>query len=143
MSKEFELKLSPKSQKYLNKMPELAREGAYKGLKRAMLDVESHSVAHFTDKGLHVRSGLLRNSINSKVLKKDKDTLLGVLGANTPYAAIHELGGTISHSNLFGRGISAQINMPRREYLEPAIINNLRNIIDAVSDSIVKEVEMR
>ena len=141
MPKDFELKITPKSEKYLTKMPELAREGAYKGLKRAMLDIEAYSVSHFTDNGLHVRSGMLRNSINSKVLKKDKDTLIGVLGANTPYATIHELGGTISHSNLFGKGISAQIQIPQREYLSPAIDKNLKSASQAVSSAIIKEVE--
>ena len=137
----FKVKLSPKSRKYLSKMPDLAREGAFEGLKRAMYDVEAYSVAHFTDRGLHVRSGNLRNSINQKVLKKDKDTLIGILGANTPYATIHELGGTIQHTNLFGRGIGAMIYIPDRPYLMPALEAKLKSISSAVSKSIVKKVE--
>ena len=55
------------------------------------------------------------------------------------YARIHEKGGTINHSNLFGRGIKATINMPARPYLEPAaedskdwIINHLKMQMEKV-----------
>ena len=46
--------------------------------------------------------------------------VVGTIGSKTPYARIHEKGGTIHHTNLFGRGIKANITMPARPYLEPA-----------------------
>lgn len=43
-----------------------------------------------------------------------------LIGSQVPYALIHEKGGTINHNNLFGRGISASIKIPKRPYMEPA-----------------------
>jgi len=44
----------------------------------------------------------------------------GVLENDVPYAAIHEYGGTINHTNLFGRGIAADIVIPKRPSVTPA-----------------------
>jgi len=73
-------------------------------LMRSILDQESE----------FGREGIRRVSIRSNVV-------VGEIGSKVPYARIHEKGGTINHNNLFGRGISATINIPARPYLQPAV----------------------
>lgn len=136
------VRLKPKSRKYLRELPELARKGAYEGVKKAMYNVERYSAKHFTDHGLHVRSGMLRNSIFGKALKPvSKDMIMGLLGANTSYAAIHELGGTINHTNLFGKGIKKTITMPKRPYLFPALKARVGKMSSIVSSHIAKRIK--
>lgn len=64
------------------------------------------------------------------------------IGSEVPYAAIHEHGGTINHNNLFGRGISATINIPPRPYLNPAL-DASRALIHAEFQKVIKLLETK
>ena len=52
----------------------------------------------------------------------------GKIGSSVPYAAIHEYGGIIHHTDLYGKGIHAMIVMPQRPYLRPALSKEEANI---------------
>jgi len=87
---------------------------------------------------LKVRSGLLRSSITHEV-KQEGNDLVGRLGSDRVYAAIHELGGTISprlvvprrrralRFMIGGRVVFAQfanipaVTIPPRPYLDPSL----------------------
>jgi len=71
-------------------------------------------------------SGRLFASFNPKTDKNDETgthlavvgySVVGEIGSETPYARIHDKGGTIE--NGWGRGIT--INMPKRPYFTPAV----------------------
>ena len=66
--------------------------------------------------------------------------IVGFFGSSVPYAAIHEFGGTIHHTNLFGRGIEATIHMPERPYLHPAFENAKPKIVKIMHDKIEEAI---
>jgi len=54
-------------------------------------------------------------------VKFEGENVIGIFGSKLPYARIHEFGGEYTHTNLWGRGITAKIHMPARPYLRPAL----------------------
>lgn len=64
-------------------------------------------------------------------IKVSGTNIFGEIGSRVPYALIHEKGGIIQHNNLWGRGISANIEIPARPYLLPAI-NQSQNQIQTI-----------
>jgi len=102
----IEIKISPEDiQKLLNKIeglnPKDAGRAIYKGFQTATLETENRLKQNISGIFLKVRSGRLRSSIGSMVSIKE-DGLLGEVGSGirtgekTPYASIHETGGTIT-----------------------------------------------
>lgn len=69
---------------------------------------------------LHKRSGRLFDSIHPDVRTVGPGLVEGVVGTSLIYSRIHELGGVIHHTNLFGRGIVADITIPQRPYMAPS-----------------------
>lgn len=152
--------LDAKSKAYLESMPKRALEGAYKGLKRAMYDLEADAVQGFEKSGLHSKTGNLKNSIWTKPPKSAQD-LVGLLGANKVYAAIHELGGTTKPHVIKGKNTKTgrlkfevggkyvypkQVNhpgatMPKRSFLWSAITRSMPSMYNALSKAINKEFE--
>ena len=65
--------------------------------------------------------------------------IMGFFGSSVPYAAIHEFGGVIHHTNLFGRGINATIHMPARPYLHPAF-EKVKPKIEKIMETKIEEV---
>ena len=55
-----------------------------------------------------------------KFRAKEGVGFIAKISSKVPYALIHEKGGTINHTNLFGRGIAASIRIPARPYMAPA-----------------------
>ena len=107
-------------------------------------------------KKLNIRSSRLSRSIlnlpffgagegrkeSIRKVKKKGGKFIAILGSEVPYAAIHEYGGTIHHTNLFGRGIEATIVIPPRPYLRPALKdskNKIAEIIDKRIDEGIKK----
>lgn len=117
MSFTFKLKL-PRSelQKISNKSLEL-RLGTIKGVKQAMYFVEGEAKKNFNGTNqLHVRSGHLRRSIKTGGVEDHKDYVVGSVGSNVIYAAIHEFGGNA------GRG--GRTHIRPRPYIKPAFEDN-------------------
>ena len=69
---------------------------------------------------LQKRSGRLFDSILPDVRTVAPGIVEGVVGTSLIYSRIHELGGVIHHTNLFGRGIVADITIPERPYMAPS-----------------------
>lgn len=65
----------------------------------------------------------------------------GVIGSRVEYASIHEEGGVINHTNLFGKGIQATINIPKRPYLKPAVEASKHSIFEIFRTSIESTFE--
>ena len=55
-----------------------------------------------------------------KLRKQEGLGFIAQISSLVPYAFIQEKGGTINHTNLFGRGIAASIRIPARPYMAPA-----------------------
>lgn len=143
MSLSFELKLSDVSKKYLKSLPKNFVEGLREGFRKAMFFVE-----HEAKKKAPVRTGHLRRSITSNVRSTGKD-VYGILSANTVYAALRELGGTVVPKT--SEFLSFQVNgqwirtkqsiHPPRPYLEPSISTNLKRIEDIITKSIINKTK--
>ena len=65
-----------------------------------------------------------------KRVKVESGKIVAQLISNMKYSRIHELGGTIHHTNLFGKGIKATIKMPARPFLSSALQAKKRIVID-------------
>jgi phage gpG-like protein len=97
---------------------------------------------------LHRRTGQLSNSVTNKVVE-GPETVSAVVGANTPYAGIHEYGfsGTVmvsAHSRMvtmvfgkrvspreiFVRAHSARMNLPERSYMRTGLRDRAPDAIE-------------
>ena len=66
------------------------------------------------------QDGAGKNESFFKLIKKEGIAFIAQISSLVPYAFIQEKGGTINHTNLFGRGIAANIRIPARPYMAPA-----------------------
>ncbi len=92
---------------------------------------------------LNQRSGLLVSSIFSQVVE-DGSSVMGIVGANTPYARIHEYGGVIEPKNALA--LRFQINgqwvtvkrvvMPERSYLRSTLAERADGIRAALTQAV-------
>lgn len=88
---------------------------------------------------LGTRSNVLRSSINSKV-QQYKNSVVGTVGTNVKYAAIHEYGGVINAKNapylkfkIGNKWISKKsITMPERSFLRSALKDMTPEIQEAI-----------
>jgi phage gpG-like protein len=62
-------------------------------IQASVIDMEAQVKEKLSGPVLKVRTGRLRNSVTSTATE-DGDTITGTVGANTPYAAVHEYGDT-------------------------------------------------
>lgn len=144
---EIELDMSDESKALLKKMPELTVPALFKGMKRAMLLVESTAkTPYLTGKALNVQTGHLRRSVATKVeIRGNKVT--GRIGTNLSYGRFWELGydGPMkvkAHARTirqaFGRPIAPkkvhvkahtrQVSVSPRPFLRPAVEDNVDKI---------------
>jgi len=119
------------------------------GLRQAMFYAEAKSKGRFNTPGnLHVRSGTLRRSINSKV-EDYGDTLIGKLGSNVIYARVHELGAVIRPRaskylkfQVNGKWVSVkQAVIPARPFLRPAIEENIDRMANIIKDEVMRKLQ--
>lgn len=78
---------------------------------------------------LNRKTGTLQGSLSTLTVQTD-DTVISSVGTSVPYAAVHELGGTVVHCN----GTISVI--PSRPYLVPAA----RTMKDSVLSQIVSDL---
>ena len=99
--------------------------------------------------GLQVDTGNLVNSINTKLVSNNGDRVIVEVGTGVEYAAIHEFGGVINalrspylHFEIDGKHIATKsVTIPPRPYLRPAVDENEKDIIKAISASLEKSIE--
>jgi phage gpG-like protein len=130
-----------------------AKKGIYDGVRRAMIFAEGKAKRDFTKSrtsagGLHVRTGAYRRGIKGSV-RRVGDTIVGSISADVIYAGTHEFGPTIIRPKK-GKWLRfpidgqwktvAQVIIPHRPVLKPAITENEREIAEIIVESTVREV---
>jgi hypothetical protein len=96
------------------------------------------SVKSLLDKGITSSSKDFGEGKTESIreIKISGSKIQGIIGSKTPYARIQELGGTVNHSNLFGRGIKASIKIPKRPFLNPAVKSSKKVVIAMFRESV-------
>lgn len=126
-----DLKLDPKSEKYLNDLSKRFDKGLSKGLIKGMLFAEGEAKSIFKESGpvlpppgpLVARTGHLRRSIRAGV-----NGSVGWIGTEVKYGVYHELG--------LGR-------MPKRPFLAPSFQGkNLERVKEIIINGIFKEIKI-
>ena len=130
----------------IKNLPRDMRDGLIKGMKLSVIFAEGEAKKNFGGVNqLKVRSGLLRNSIKSNVLAMT-NSIVGTIGTNVIYAALHEYGGTIRpragnalRFQISGNWITTKsVTIPDRPFLTPAVEDNLGRISQILHDNIVE-----
>ncbi len=110
----IDLEIPESELKKVEKIGSVMRLGLLKGIKRSMIYAEGRAKQNFGGPGqLRIRSGHLRRSIKATVVELGK-TIVGVVGSNVVYAAIHEHGGPHPRSK------DGSKRMPARPFISPA-----------------------
>jgi HK97 gp10 family phage protein len=116
----------------LNEIGERARPAMVRAMTRATILLQNHVKSDkLSGQVLKNRTGTLRRSINQEVEDRG-DEIVGIVGTNVEYAAIHEFGFTGQESvrehlrrTLRGettvRSYLRQMNMPERSFLRSAL----------------------
>ncbi len=125
-------------------------------VERETIALQAHVVEHkLSGQVLHVRSGTLRRSI-TYTLHETEDAIVGRVGTNLEYAAIHEYGGTIHvpeirprrakalHFYVGGASVFAMrarahdIRMPQRSFLRSALADRREAFVAAVREALLR-----
>ena len=146
---EFEIRTTKKTEKFLKEFPKIVRRALIAGTKNAMLFAESKAKKSFGRSDTPgVKTGRLRRSIRNQV--RDRGNLIvGSIGSDLIYARVQERGATIRARNapylkfqIGSRWVTvASVTIPKREYLRPAIEDNLRRLGDIIQETVEKAVE--
>jgi len=125
-------------------------------VERETIALQAHVVEQkLSGQVLHVRTGTLRRSI-TYTMHEDEDGIVGTVGTNLEYAAIHEYGGAIHvpeirprrakalHFYVGGKEIFAMrtrahtVQMPERSFLRSALRERREAFIAAVRATLAK-----
>lgn len=145
---EIKVRVNKRDLRRLLKLDDEFKEGFYKGMRKAMRYVEGKSKKQFGKAGeLQVGTGYLRRSIQSGVDRRGNN-IIGWLGSNVRYAAIHEFGGIIKprteeylRFQIGGKWKTVkEVVIPERSFLRKPIQDNMRNILTIVERDILKEM---
>ena len=132
----------------IGKMPKQFHDGMVRGVRRAMIFAEGKAKARFDTPGnLHARTGHYRRSIQGRV-RTFGERIIGSLGANVVYAAIHETGGIINPKKgkylkfvINGHWVSVKkVVIPARPLITPSITENIEMISNIIINDAIKEV---
>ena len=145
----IKMTIDPKDLKSIQDMPKEFHWGAEKGFKNAVIFAEGKAKQDFTKSrtsagGLHVRTGHLRRSITSGT-----SGLSGWVSSNSIYSSTHEFGATIKAKNskylkfqIDGHWMSKKsVTIPQRPFIMPIFSVYNKNILDIISDGIIKEMK--
>jgi len=149
MPLEVGIRTTKETKKLLKDMPKMIREGLVDGMKQAMNLAKKSAQDSFGKAGKPKNiSHDLRNSIEPDA-KIRGNVLIGSIGTEIIYGRIHEKGGTINAKGagllrfqVNGKWVSVpKVRIPKREYLRPAIQDNLNKIERLLTDSVWEEFE--
>jgi phage gpG-like protein len=139
-----DLKLPEEFLRYMNTLPRHFNKAVLRGLKLGMKVVEGKAKRSFGEaRKPGIGTGRLRASIQSSA-RREGAGFAGRIGSDLVYASIHEFGGVIrpraseymTFQTAEGWRRVKQVVMPRRPYIQPAIIESL----DDITKLIYKEV---
>ena len=148
MPLQVEIKTTRETHEVLKNMPGAIRDGLIKGMKETMEFAENKAKKSFGKSGKPGNiTYRLRDSIKASS-KVQGSLLVGSIGSDRVYARIHEEGGVIRAKGGYLRfqiGGSwrsvRSVRIPRREYLKPAIQDNLNKINQILTDSVWEHFE--
>jgi len=145
MSVSVQLIINTKDMQKFNTTGKRIKRGVLKGVKKGMVLFQKEAKKFSGSNQLRIRTGALRDSIDYTVVDSS-DMVIGTLGSDKLYAAIHEYGGTIAARNakhlVFktpdGWRKVSSVNIPPRPFLRPAIENNKNEVARIINDEILK-----
>lgn len=131
--------------------PKAVDRGMERGVRAAALDVEGHAKRLLEGEVLNKRTGRLWRSIHSETFRR-MGRVVGIVGTNVKYAAIHEFGGTIRPKSAGGmlvwRGedgliFAKEVKIPRRPYLSRAFAARKEVVSRLIMRAVLDEVRGR
>ena len=117
----------------LQNLPNTVRSSLKKAMKDAMIDLRGYVAANkLSGQLLKVRTGTLHRSITQRI-EDDATSVIGIVGTNVAYAAIHEYGGKIKTRLGTGKGKpkingKAYITMPEKRFLRGSLVDKTNSI---------------
>jgi phage gpG-like protein len=142
--------------------PKAVDRGMERGIRAATLDIEGHAKELLEGEVLNKRTGRLWRSIHSETFRR-MGRVVGIVGTNVKYAAIHEFGGTIRPKSAGGflvwRGASTrgangrfqagemifakEVKIPRRPYLSRAFAARKEVVSRLIMRAVMAELRGR
>jgi phage gpG-like protein len=135
---------------------ENVRSALRAAIQASVIDMEAQVKEKLSGEVLRVRTGRLRNSITSRV-DEGGSQIIGTVGANTPYAAVHEYGfqGIVNvreHLRMitqaFGKALKGgpreitvrahpvRMDLPERSYLRSTLRENGQRVYDRLQQAV-------
>jgi len=131
---EIGIRTTNDTKKLLKDMPGMIRKGLIAGMNEAMTGAAKTSQDSFGRAGKPNNiTRTLRDSITRSDTKIVGNKIIASIGSNVIYARIHELGGKAGKGRL--------VKIPKREYLRPAIQDNLNKISELLQNSVWEEFQ--
>ena len=147
MPLEMQIRTTKQTDQLLKDMPKMIREGLTEGMIQSM-DLAEISAKRGIGKAGRPKNitGTLRNSIKDGT-KIAGNQFIGSIWSDVIYARIHEEGGIIRAKGggmlrfqVDGKWrIADSVKIPQREFLRPAIEDNLGRIRKIITDSVSEE----
>lgn len=134
-------------------MPKAFDRGLYAGIWAATIEVQERVKNLIDGPVLNRRSGRLWRSIHNEVFRKG-GVIVGIVGTDVKYAAIHEFGGTIRPKKAGGflvfknadgeTAFAREVKIPKRPYMSKGLEDSKsainkhieRHIMKAVNDTL-------
>lgn len=133
--------------------PKAVDRGMERGIRAATLDVEGHAKELLEGEVLNKRTGRLWRSIHSETFRR-MGRVVGIVGTNVKYAAIHEFGGTIRPKSAGGFLVfraqsggdlifAKEVKIPRRPYLSRAFAARKEVVSRLIMRAVMAELRGR
>ena len=125
----------------LQNLPNSVRSSLKKAMNEAVIDLRGYVADNkLSGQLLKVRTGTLRRSITQRVTD-DTSSVIGIVGTNVAYAAIHEYGGQIKTRLGTGKGKpkkngKAYITMPEKRFLRGSLVDKTESIKERLAIAI-------
>lgn len=145
---EVTIKTTQKTVKMLAEFPGQFKSAFFEGFSYSVKFIETQIKRSFGRRGKpKVRSDKLRISIKSTVRHGER-SLKGIFSSNLVYASILETGGIIRakrgpylHFKIADGWVKVkQVTIPPLPYMEPGIVDNLREVEAIITNTIAKRV---
>jgi len=143
----IDIQLAPETLKMLTEQKKSISDAIMKGFRDGMYSLEAKVKNSFGKTGfLNVRTGHLRRSIKVTI-KREGSEIVGAIGSNVKYAAIHEYGGVIKAKNApylhfktsKGNWVRVkQVTIPKRPFIAPFLKSGARTIERNINEEIAK-----
>ena len=118
------------------------------GIEKSLIELENEARNKLSGRVLNVQTGTLRRSIGREI-NQSGNSIIGSVGSDLKYAAIHEFGGVIKAKNApyltfpidGGWARVKQVTIPERSYLRSTLEEKEPMILNIVQREIEKLIE--